>query len=553
MKVDKKDFIFLPLGGSSEIGMNANLYHYKGGWILVDLGVSFADETMPGVDIILPDIEYIKNNIDNLLGIFLTHGHEDHMGAVQYLWNELKAPIFGSAFTISLLKKKLKESGILSQVTLKTIKHNEKVSMSPFEITPIKLTHSIPDPFSFIISTIEGDVFHSGDWKFDTDPQIGEKVNVNDLKRIGEKGLLALVGDSTNAMINGKTESEKVAFDGIKDQIMKAKGRVFITCFSSNLARIKSIIMSAKECNKKVSLVGRSIQRVVDVGFELGYLDGLPEIYSLKDIQKYNHMDSVIIVAGSQGEVRSSLTRIANGDHGQIRVKPKDTVIFSSSKIPGNELAIERVQDSFLRKDVKVITDEDAKVHVSGHPSIEDLKSMYNFLKPQISVPVHGTSRHISSHSKLAKSFGVSVNVVPENGSVVKLSGNAPGIIGQIKTSALIPDGNQIVNSDSNIFSLRKKMLWNGHVSSVIIFDNNCDLNLPIRLTQKGLLENGQEIDWFNEVEEEIIENIESLSINQRKEDFKVEETVISSIRTVTKVLLDRRPVINVHIIRNNR
>ena len=551
MKIDKKDFIFLPLGGSSEIGMNANLYHYKGSWILVDLGVSFADETMPGVDILLPDIEFIKNNVDNLLGIFLTHGHEDHMGAIQYLWNELKVPIYGSSFTIALLKKKLKETGILNQVILKTIKHNEIISIAPFQITPLKLTHSIPDPFSFIISTNEGDVFHTGDWKFDVSPQIGEQVNIDELKEIGDAGLLALIGDSTNSMMKGKTESEKVAFDGIKDQIKQAKGRVFITCFSSNLARIKSIILSAQECNKKVSLVGRSIQRVVDVGVELGYLNGLPKIYSIKDIQQYNYMDSVIIVAGSQGEIRSSLTRIANGDHGQIRVKPMDTVIFSSSKIPGNELAIERVQDSFLRKDVKVITDEDAKVHVSGHPSIEDLKDMYDYLKPQISVPVHGTSRHISSHSKIAKSCGVSLTIEPENGSVVKLSGNDPGIIGQIKTASLIPDGNQIINSDSSIFTLRKKMLWNGHVSSVIIFDKNDDLILPIRITQNGLFEDGSEIDWFNEVQEEIIENIESLSIKQQKEDFKVEEIIIHSIRSVTRVLLDRRPVINVHIIRN--
>ena len=551
MKIDKKDFIFLPLGGSSEIGMNANLYHYKGSWILVDLGVSFADETMPGVDILLPDIEFIKNNVDNLLGIFLTHGHEDHMGAIQYLWNELKVPIYGSSFTIALLKKKLKETGILNQVILKTIKHNEIISIAPFQITPLKLTHSIPDPFSFIISTKEGDVFHTGDWKFDVSPQIGEQVNIDELKEIGDAGLLALIGDSTNSMMKGKTESEKVAFDGIKDQIKQAKGRVFITCFSSNLARIKSIILSAQECNKKVSLVGRSIQRVVDVGVELGYLNGLPKIYSVKDIQQYNYMDSVIIVAGSQGEIRSSLTRIANGDHGQIRVKPMDTVIFSSSKIPGNELAIERVQDSFLRKDVKVITDEDAKVHVSGHPSIEDLKDMYDYLKPQISVPVHGTSRHILSHSNIAKSCGVSLTIEPENGSVVKLSGNDPGIIGQIKTASLIPDGNQIINSDSSIFTLRKKMLWNGHVSSVIIFDKNDDLILPIRITQNGLFEDGSEIDWFNEVQEEIIENIESLSIKQQKEDFKVEEIIIHSIRSVTRVLLDRRPVINVHIIRN--
>ena len=549
MKIKKNDLIFLPLGGSSEIGMNANLYHYDDNWIMVDLGISFADESMLGVDILLPDIDFIVEKRDKLKAIFLTHGHEDHMGAVQYIWDKLRAPIYGSSFTISLLKKKLKEVGLLGNVQLNTIDENKIINIGPFKIQPVNLTHSIPDPLSFSISTKSGTIFHTGDWKFDNNPKVGSKPNYEMLKAIGEKGVLALVGDSTNAMVEGKTKSESEAFKGLKIAIKKSTGRIFITCFASNVARVKSIIEASLENNKKIFLAGRSLNRAVEAANEVGYpIQGME--MSFKNIDKYNHDDVVIIAGGSQGELRSTMTRIANSQHDRINVRPGDTAIFSSSKIPGNEIAIDKVHTAFLKKGVDVITDEDEVVHVSGHPGKDDIIQLYDLIKPQISIPVHGTSKHIKEHAKIAEDTGVSLSIEPENGSLIKLSGNSPSIIYQIPIKSSVPDGNQIIKSDSSIFSARRRLLWNGSVSSVVMLDSELEIQFPIKIVQNGITEGDDEIEWISEVKADIEETIYGLNKNQLTDDLIVEEKVRSSIRSVTKIFFKIKPLIDVHILR---
>jgi len=549
MKIKKNDLIFLPLGGSSEIGMNANLYHYDDNWIMVDLGISFADESMLGVDILLPDIDFIVEKRDKLKAIFLTHGHEDHMGAVQYIWDKLRAPIYGSSFTISLLKKKLKEVGLLGNVQLNTIDENKIINIGPFKIQPVNLTHSIPDPLSFSISTKSGTIFHTGDWKFDNNPKVGSKPNYEMLKAIGEKGVLALVGDSTNAMVEGKTKSESEAFKGLKIAIKKSTGRIFITCFASNVARVKSIIEASLENNKKIFLAGRSLNRAVEAANEVGYpIQGME--MSFKNIDKYNHDDVVIIAGGSQGELRSTMTRIANSQHDRINVRPGDTAIFSSSKIPGNEIAIDKVHTAFLKKGVEVITDEDEVVHVSGHPGKDDIIQLYDLIKPQISIPVHGTSKHIKEHAKIAEDTGVSLSIEPENGSLIKLSGNSPSIIYQIPIKSSVPDGNQIIKSDSSIFSARRRLLWNGSVSSVVMLDSELEIQFPIKIVQNGITEGDDEIEWISEVKADIEETIYGLNKNQLTDDLIVEEKVRSSIRSVTKIFFKIKPLIDVHILR---
>ncbi len=549
MKIKKNDLIFLPLGGSSEIGMNANLYHYDDNWIMVDLGISFADESMLGVDILLPDIDFIVEKRDKLKAIFLTHGHEDHMGAVQYIWDKLRAPIYGSSFTISLLKKKLKEVGLLGNVQLNTIDENKIINIGPFKIQPVNLTHSIPDPLSFSISTKSGTIFHTGDWKFDNNPKVGSKPNYEMLKAIGEKGVLALVGDSTNAMVEGKTKSESEAFKGLKIAIKKSTGRIFITCFASNVARVKSIIEASLENNKKIFLAGRSLNRAVESANEVGYpIQGME--MSFKNIDKYNHDDVVIIAGGSQGELRSTMTRIANSQHDRINVRPGDTAIFSSSKIPGNEIAIDKVHTAFLKKGVEVITDEDEVVHVSGHPGKDDIIQLYDLIKPQISIPVHGTSKHIKEHAKIAEDTGVSLSIEPENGSLIKLSGNSPSIIYQIPIKSSVPDGNQIIKSDSSIFSARRRLLWNGSVSSVVMLDSELEIQFPIKIVQNGITEGDDEIEWISEVKADIEETIYGLNKNQLTDDLIVEEKVRSSIRSVTKIFFKIKPLIDVHILR---
>lgn len=549
MKIKKNDLIFLPLGGSSEIGMNANLYHYDDNWIMVDLGISFADESMLGVDILLPDIDFIVEKRDKLKAIFLTHGHEDHMGAVQYIWDKLRAPIYGSSFTISLLKKKLKEVGLLGNVQLNTIDEKKIINIGPFKIQPVNLTHSIPDPLSFSISTKSGTIFHTGDWKFDNNPKVGSKPNYEMLKAIGEKGVLALVGDSTNAMVEGKTKSESEAFKGLKIAIKKSTGRIFITCFASNVARVKSIIEASLENNKKIFLAGRSLNRAVEAANEVGYpIQGME--MSFKNIDKYNHDDVVIIAGGSQGELRSTMTRIANSQHDRINVRPGDTAIFSSSKIPGNEIAIDKVHTAFLKKGVEVITDEDEVVHVSGHPGKDDIIQLYDLIKPQISIPVHGTSKHIKEHAKIAEDTGVSLSIEPENGSLIKLSGNSPSIIYQIPIKSSVPDGNQIIKSDSSIFSARRRLLWNGSVSSVVMLDSELEIQFPIKIVQNGITEGDDEIEWISEVKADIEETIYGLNKNQLTDDLIVEEKVRSSIRSVTKIFFKIKPLIDVHILR---
>ena len=550
MKIINDNFIFLPLGGSSEIGMNANLYHYQSSWILIDLGISFADETMPGVDILLPDIEFIERRKDNLEAIILTHGHEDHMGAIQYLWDKLRVPIYGSPFTIALLKRKLKETGMLNEVSLFTFEKSKSFELGPFKIEPIWLTHSIPDPISFAISTKVGTVYHSGDWKFDSSPQIGSLCEIESLKRISKNGILAFIGDSTNSMVEGNTKSEKDAYQNIFSVLSKSQGRVFVTCFASNVARIKSIITASDKCGKKVVLAGRSLHRVMEAASEVGYLSDLPDTLSLKEIDKIPHDKLVVIAAGSQGEIRSTMTRISNGNHELIKVKPGDTAIFSSSKIPGNELAISRVHNSFMQKGVKVITDDDELIHVSGHPGRDDMKKMYDILNPQISIPVHGTAKHISMHSELAYECGVSLSIEPENGSIINLSGNSPGVIGQIKTNASVPDGNQIIKSDSNVFSLRRKMLWNGAITIVIVLDQNNEFLPPLKISQNGVVETSFEIDFLDEIKLEIEELIDLMPKKSRIDEITIKDKIRRSVRKIAKIIVDRKPIIDIHIVR---
>ena len=552
MNFSKNDFIFLPLGGSDEIGMNANLYHFNGSWILVDLGISFADDNMTGIDILLPDLSFLEDKMNNLKAIFLTHGHEDHMGAIQYLWQKINVPIYGSSFTIGLLKRKLKENRLLNNLNLKTFVPSEEINIGPFSVKPLRITHSIPDPCSFLIKTKVGNIFHTGDWKFDSNPLVGKPTDIDELKTISEDGILGIVGDSTNSMVEGKTQSEEVVFKDIEKLISESTGKVFITCFASNLARIKSIIQASRKNNKEIILAGKAIERIIDVAQELGYLEKDHVFPSLNKIKNIPKNKIVIIAAGSQGESRSAMTRIAQGRHDKISAEEGDIAIFSSSQIPGNELAIARVHDSFISNGIEVITDKDALIHVSGHPGKEDIAELYNILKPKISIPVHGTKRHIKHHGMIAKNCNVNFCLEPVNGSIIKISHNSPEILGNIETGAVIPDGTQLIDKDSIIFSQRRKMLWNGSVSASVIIDESGDVVSPIQLFQNGLTEGDSEREWFSETLEEIEESIFSLNNSKKLDDSVIKDSIRKSIKYVTKTFFSRDPIINIHVIRIN-
>ena len=340
MSWKKKDLLFVPLGGSGEIGMNANLYHYDGVWMMVDLGINFPDDSMPGVDVVLPDLSFLDDKTANLAGLVITHGHEDHLGAVPYLWRKLRCPVYGTAFTLSLLRQKLIEHGLEDDIPLKVIDYNRPVPIGPFTVEMIALTHSIPDPAGLIIKAGGEQIFHTGDWKFDPDPQLGPISDMDRLKSLGDEGVLAMIGDSTNALVEGSTESEETARQGLIDTISQQKGRVAVTCFASNVARLNSLVEVARQTDRSPMLVGRALNRVVEAARHCGYLKDWPDMLSMNDFSLIPRENILMICSGSQGEPRSAMTRIAMGTHHLISMEEGDTVLFSSREIPGNEAAI---------------------------------------------------------------------------------------------------------------------------------------------------------------------------------------------------------------------
>ena len=348
--IQKNDLIFLPLGGSGEIGMNANLYHYQGRWLMIDLGISFPDDTMPGVDVVLPDLRFIEERSDKLEAIILTHAHEDHFGAIPYLWERLQVPVYGTAFTLALLRRKLSEARLDVHIPMHEINYNIDYSFGPFSVQLVSMTHSIPDPAALILRTPEGVILHTGDWKFDPTPMLGDNADKARLRALGDEGVMALIGDSTNAMVAGHTPSEAVACAGLTEEIAKAEHMVAVTCFASNVARIESIITAARANNRSVCVAGRALNRTISAAKEVGYLQDIPDFVPETEVSLIPRENLVVICTGSQGESRAVMARIAQGMHEQISLNTGDTVIFSSRQIPGNEQAIGRVHDALLRQ-----------------------------------------------------------------------------------------------------------------------------------------------------------------------------------------------------------
>jgi len=549
MAIDKSDLIFVPLGGSGEIGMNANLYHYQDRWLMVDLGISFADETMPGVDVVLPDLSYIEARKDKLEGLVLTHAHEDHYGAIPYLWQKLRVPVFGTAFTLALLRRKLAESRVDFDIEMHEIDYNEPYKFGPFSVELVALNHSIPDPAALVVRTEAGTVLHTGDWKFDEAPGIGQDTDRKRLAEIGDEGVLALIGDSTNAMVEGRTASESLAFEGLKAEIGKAAGRVAVTCFASNVARIDSIVRAAHENNRSVVVVGRALQRTLDAAREVGYLRDLPDFVKESDAGLIPRDNLVIICTGSQGEPRAAMARIASGTHEMIDLEPGDSVIYSSRQIPGNEPAIIRIQDMLLRRGIEVITDDDARVHVSGHPARDEMAEMYSLIRPQIAIPVHGTARHLLAHAELAKSCQVSQTIIPNNGTIIKLSKTDSGLIGTAKTGALTHEGGEIVDIQSELLRSRRRMLWNGSVSVSVVITGAGALALAPSITQTGLMDDERGDEFIALAGVRIEDKLEGLGRDIYK-DERVRQAIQSEVRSVAKSMVKRRPNVEIHILR---
>ena len=547
MILDKSDLVFLPVGGSEQIGMNANLYHYQDNWILVDLGISFPDETDLGIDVLLPDFEFIKSLKEKLLGIFLTHGHEDHIGAVPYFANEIKCPIWGTPFTTALLRRKLNESNKNHDLKIKNLNVDEIINLKDFSIKPIQTSHSIPDPVSFLISTKEGNLFHSGDWKLEQSRNLKEDFSNDIFKKIGDKGILAMICDSTNSQVQGRTPSETYAYDGLYETIKDAKKQVLVTCFSSNISRLKSLLDIARKTDRSVLVVGRALLRAIDAAKEVGYFNNLPEFVNIKDIGLIPSVNVLIICTGSQGEPTSALSRISRGTDKYISVNQGDTVIFSSRQIPGNENAISKVQNRFFENSVNVITDEDKNIHVSGHPSRDELVEMYSYIKPNISIPVHGTREHIDAHAKLAMECQVPNAIKPKNGDIIKLNAKKPSVIFHKEFTTNVYDAGEIVSIDNERFISRRHTLWNGFVTVSLVLNNQGDLVCPAQVNQTGVSDNLNMDDFLNECSFDIEDFIEDNSIIDFN-DEELKNKITKLVRKKFKFSFSKRPSFSVHI-----
>jgi len=540
------ELLFVPLGGSNEIGMNLNLYTINGKWLMVDCGIGFATDYLPGVEVVVPDISFIIEHKENLLGLVITHAHEDHLGAVPYLWRELECPIYATPFTAAFLNHKLSEMGPGKKPKVVEMDVGSSVKIGPFALELVELTHSIPEMQAVAITTEKGVVMHTGDWKFDENPLIGPVSNYDALTKYGDGKVLAMVCDSTNVFVEGDSGSEGEVREHLSKLIAECEQRVVVTTFASNLARVATVIMAAHDAGRVVALAGRSLHRVVAAAQESGYLKNDLDFVNEKEIMNIPRKDMLILCTGCQGEPRAALTRIARGDHPNIRLQPNDTVIFSSRKIPGNEMKINGVNNRLVEKKVEVITEKDHFIHVSGHPAREELKRMYAMVRPQIAVPTHGEPRHLHEHAKLARSLGVKETVEAHNGAIVWLAQGEASVIGKVHSGYIAIDGLSLIPTDGDIIRTRRKLRDDGAVFVSVVIDRDGELVCPVQIAVPGILDVKEDDDVIAEVLAEITHAIGS--VKGRPNEEKIREQVRLCVRKLLKRELDKKPVIEVHV-----
>ncbi|MBA3667218.1 MAG: ribonuclease J [Sphingomonas sp.] len=459
-----EELLFLALGGSGEIGMNVNLYGCRGKWLMVDCGLTFADHDYPGIDLVLPELEFIEERRKDLVGVVLTHGHEDHIGALPYMAADLKVPLYATPFTAGLIAGKLEEEGLTGQVKLHVIERGGSIDLGPFRVTYVPLAHSIPEGNGLLIETPLGKIFHTGDWKIDETPVLGHPSSADRLRAIGDQGVLALVCDSTNTFQETASGSESSVHDGLRDQVAKARGRVLVTTFASNAARLETIGRVAVETNRRLCVAGRSLDRILKVAKATGYLRDFPEPVRFEEAMRLPKSDVLIVATGGQGEARAALGRIAFGSH-ELKLGEGDTVIFSSKQIPGNEVAIGRIMNALSDLGILTVTERQAHVHVSGHPGRPELAAMYGWMRPEILVPVHGEMRHLREQARFGLSQGIPSVMVQRNGDIIRLAPKGPTKVGEARVGRLVLDGDVILPADGATINERRKMALNGVIA----------------------------------------------------------------------------------------
>ena len=548
----KEEFLFCPLGGSGEIGMNMNLFAYgkpsEHKWIMVDIGVTFADDSLPGIDLIYADPGFIVERRENLLGIVLTHAHEDHIGAIAHLWPKLKCKIFATPFTALLVKEKFKEKNIDITKDLNIVDLNGIVKLDPFEIEYVTLTHSILEPNGLRIKTPKGTVLHTGDWKVDPNPLIGGKINSERLKEIGKEGVLAMICDSTNVFSVGRSGSELDVRKSLYNIISRLKKRVIVTSFASNVARMETVFYCAEKTGRQIALVGRSMHRIYKAARQCGYLKNVIEPVDARDAKNFSRDKIIYLCTGSQGEPMGAMMRISNAIHPDVFIEKDDAVIFSSKIIPGNEKKLYKLHNQLVKDGVEVISEDSEFVHVSGHPNREDLKDMYNWVKPKCVIPVHGEHRHMIEHINFAKEMQVPFPIQVENGDIVKLD-SKPEVYDKAPSGRLYLDGSVSVDEDSKSIKDRKNLSNNGYMEVTIMVTPKGNIHQRPILTFKGLpIIHADE--FINGLEDEIENTTKTYSLNSKKQEINLIDTLKIVCRKYSKEKTGKKPFTNINLVR---
>jgi len=549
---DKKGLYFIPLGGSEQFGANLNVYNCDGEILAIDCGLGFADERFPGIDLLLPDPTYLEDRKDNLQGLVITHAHEDHIGAVARLWKRFKCQIYTTQFTAAVLREKFKEEG-LRKVPVHIIDQNDTVQIGSFKVQFVPVAHSVPDTAALIIDTPHGKIIHSGDWNLDPKPIVGSPTDEKTLKAAGEQGVLAYIGDSTNAGVRGRAGSESEVEAGLEKEFAACKGKIAVTMFSSNIGRMISIVRAAAKVNRSVCVVGRSMHRMIGCAIDCGYMNDIPDFVDEDDLSYIPDEKQLIICTGSQGEYRAALAKIARGDFRSVKLKQGDTVIFSARAIPGNDRNINQVKNNLAAAKVTVISPNDTKntIHVSGHPCQDEITDMLQWVKPNTVIPVHGERTQLDDHAEIAKQCQIPNVIIPKNGSVIKLAPGTPKTIDHIETGLLAVDQKRIINANHRSITERRKIQYTGiaHFSVVIDHSNRVQ---DLSLTTIGLIDEKNPGEL--QIEDNLYDELRDILDDANKQDLAnndfIEDAMRVGIRRFVSNILGMKPKTTIHVIR---
>ena len=547
------EFVFVPLGGVGEIGMNIAMYGFgpakKRKWLIVDVGVTFPGPELPGVDLVLPDISFAEKVRKDIVGIVITHAHEDHYGALLSLWDRLRVQVYATPFAAGMIDSKRQGFDGGPEFDVELFNAGDKFDVGPFEVEAVHVTHSIPEPVSLVIRTPLGNAIHTGDWKLDAEPSLGKPTDEEHFRRLGEEGVLALICDSTNAMRDGVSPTEAEVSEGLREVIAAAKGRVFVATFSSNVGRVRSIALAAQKCGRRVMLMGRSLMRVADVAADNGYMDDVHPFLQPNDFQTTARDKIVVILTGSQGEDRAALARLARDDHPFARISPGDTVVFSSRTIPGNERPILEVKNGLIDQGVEVVEDGDAVIHVSGHPRIGELKRMYEWTRPEIGIPVHGEPQHLAAQAALMADAGIPSVLSIRDGQMVRLAGGDVEVTGTVPFGRIYKDGRLIGDEKAVGVKERRIIAAVGHVVVSVVLNGQGEMACDADLQAFGLpaaTPSGEDME--DELFDAAMNAFEGIPKKRRRNVETVERALQKAVANSARTIWGKKPFVTVMV-----